>query len=78
MLCYAGCGRKYSWDVIIFFFVTASRQILGPTQPCILWVPGSVSASVERPGREFDHLMARLRIRGTIAPLPQKSLWRGA
>jgi hypothetical protein len=29
--------------------------VLGPTQPPIQWVPGSLSSGVKRPGREADH-----------------------
>jgi hypothetical protein len=36
-------------------FTTASRTALGPTQPPIQWVPGSLSLGVKRPGREADH-----------------------
>jgi hypothetical protein len=39
----------------IFLFITASRTALGPTQPPIQWVPGSLSLGVKRPGREADH-----------------------
>jgi hypothetical protein len=38
-----------------FFFITASRTALGPTQPHIQWVPGALSLGVKRPGREADH-----------------------
>jgi hypothetical protein len=39
----------------IFFFDTASRPALGPTQPLIQRVPGALSVGVERPGCEVDH-----------------------
>jgi hypothetical protein len=39
----------------IFFFTTAFRTALGPTQPPIQWVPGTFSLAVNRPGREADH-----------------------
>jgi hypothetical protein len=39
----------------IFIFTTASRPVLGPSQPPIQWVPGALSAGVKRPGREADH-----------------------
>jgi hypothetical protein len=44
--CVAGLG--------IFLFTTASRPALGPTQPPIKWVPGTISLEVKRPGREAD------------------------
>jgi hypothetical protein len=39
----------------IFLFTTASRPVLGPTQPPIQWTPGALSVGVKRPGREADH-----------------------
>jgi len=39
----------------IFLFTTASRPALGPTQPPIQWVPGSLSLGKQRPGHEADH-----------------------
>jgi hypothetical protein len=39
----------------IFFFTTASRPALGPTQSRIQWVPGGPFLGVKRPGREADH-----------------------
>jgi hypothetical protein len=39
----------------IFLFTTASRTALGPTQPPIQWVRGSLSLGVKRPGRLADH-----------------------
>jgi hypothetical protein len=39
----------------IFLFTTASRTALGPTQPPIQWVPGTLSLGVKGPGREGDH-----------------------
>jgi hypothetical protein len=38
-----------------FFFTTASRTALGPTQPPIQWVSGALSLGVKRPGRKADH-----------------------
>jgi hypothetical protein len=35
----------------IFLFTTASRPAVGPTQPSIQWVPGTLSLGVKRPGR---------------------------
>jgi hypothetical protein len=39
----------------IFLFTTASRTALGPIQPPIQWVPGTLSLGVKRLGREADH-----------------------
>jgi hypothetical protein len=39
----------------IFLFTTASRTALGPTQPPIQRVPGTLSLGVKRPGREAYH-----------------------
>jgi hypothetical protein len=39
----------------IFLFTTASRTVLGLTQPLIQWVPGALSLGVKRPGCETDH-----------------------
>jgi hypothetical protein len=39
----------------IFYFTTASRPALVPTQPPIQWVPGALSLEVKRPMREADH-----------------------
>jgi hypothetical protein len=39
----------------IFLVTTVSRPALGPTQPPIQWVPGTLSLGVKRPAREADH-----------------------
>jgi hypothetical protein len=31
------------------------RPVLGPTQPPMQWVPGPLSPTIKRPGREDDH-----------------------
>jgi hypothetical protein len=38
----------------IFFFATASRPALGPTQPSIHWALWTLSSEVNRQGREAD------------------------
>jgi hypothetical protein len=39
----------------IFLFTTASRPVLGPTQPPIQWVPRALSLVLKRLGRDADH-----------------------
>jgi hypothetical protein len=39
----------------ILLFATASRPVLGPTQPPIQWVPGVLSPGVKRPRCEAYH-----------------------
>jgi hypothetical protein len=38
-----------------FLIATASRALLGQTQPPTQWVPPTISPGVKRPGREADH-----------------------
>jgi hypothetical protein len=45
-----------SWQGLgIFLFTTASMMALGPTQPAIQGVPGSLSLGVKQVGHEADH-----------------------
>jgi hypothetical protein len=39
----------------IFLLSTSSRPVLGPIQPPIQLVSGTLSPGVKRPGRETDH-----------------------
>jgi hypothetical protein len=39
----------------IFLFTTASRLVLGPTQPPVQWVTGALSLGIKWPVREADH-----------------------
>jgi hypothetical protein len=63
----------------IFLPTTASRLALGPMQPPIQGVPGSLSLGVKWPGCEAHHshlhLVPRSRMHGAIAPLPNTPLW---
>jgi hypothetical protein len=45
-----------SWQGMgIFLFITASRMVLGCTQPPIQWVPGALSMGVKWLGHEANH-----------------------
>jgi hypothetical protein len=51
----------------------ASIPAVGPTQPPILWVPGSLSLRVKWPGRDADDSplsSAEVKNGGAIPPLP--------
>jgi hypothetical protein len=47
-----GSSPGRGWE--FFFFTTASRTALGPTQPPIQWVPGALPLRVKRSGHEAD------------------------
>jgi len=38
-----------------YLFTTASRLVLGPTQPPIQWVAGTLSLGAKHPVHEADH-----------------------
>jgi hypothetical protein len=63
-------------------FTTASRMVLGPTQPPIQWVLGALSLGVKRPGREADHSPpSSVEVRECVELYlhsPNTSSWRGA
>jgi len=42
-------------DQMFFTSPTASRPVLGPTQPPIQWVPGTHTLGVKQQGHEDDH-----------------------
>jgi hypothetical protein len=46
--------RGFPWTGI-FLFTTASRTVLGPTQPPLQWIPGALSLEVKLQRREADH-----------------------
>jgi hypothetical protein len=50
-----GRGFDSLQELRIFFFTTASRRALGPIQPPIQWVPGSLSLGLKWSSREADH-----------------------
>jgi len=52
------CTKYYRYHVAMmrfYFFTTASRLALDPTQPAIQCVPVALSLGVKRPGGEADH-----------------------
>jgi hypothetical protein len=60
----------------IFFFTTASRPDLGPTQLPIQWVPRALSRELKKLGREADHSPpsnAEFKNEWSYTPLPQYS-----
>jgi hypothetical protein len=71
-----------SWQGLgIFLLTNTSRLALGHTQPSIQWVPGVLSLEIKWPGCKDDHslhLLLRLRMRGTIPPIPNMPSWHGA
>jgi len=66
----------------IFLFTSVSRTALGPTQPLIQWVPGSISLGVKRPGHESDHSPpSSAKVKGWVELYihsPNTPSWRGA
>jgi hypothetical protein len=40
---------------VVIYIITASRPVLGPTQPPIQWVPRALLLGLKWPGREADH-----------------------
>jgi hypothetical protein len=48
-------GVRFPAGVGIFLFDTMSRPALGPTEPPIQWVLGTLSLGVKGPGREADY-----------------------
>jgi hypothetical protein len=48
-------GFESRKELRIFLFTTESRPALGPTQPNIQGIPGSLSLGLKRPRREADH-----------------------
>jgi hypothetical protein len=54
-----------------------SRAALGPTEPPVQWVPGSLSPRIKRLGREDDRSppsSAEVKNGGAIPPLPHMVL----
>jgi hypothetical protein len=75
-------SNKNSYSNRIFFFTTASRTALGPTQLPIQWVPGALSLGIKRSGREADHSSpSSAEVKEWVELYlysPNKPPWRGA
>jgi hypothetical protein len=69
----AGCPVFDSWQgQKIFLFSMKSRLALGPTQPPIRWILGTLSSGVKHLGHEADHLppsSAQIKNGGAMLPL---------
>jgi hypothetical protein len=64
-----------------FLLSTTSIPVLGPTQPPIQWVLGSLSLGAKKPGHEADNTSptsAEVKKGGSIHPLACTSPWRSA
>jgi hypothetical protein len=60
----------------IFLYSTASRQVLGSTQPPTQWVPGLFPWGIKRPGSEADYsppTIDEVKNGGAVPPLPHRS-----
>jgi hypothetical protein len=69
-----GSGVRVLAGIGNFFFTTASRPALEPTQPSVQWVPVALSLGVKRRGVKLTthvHVVPRSRMRGAIPSLPQ-------
>jgi hypothetical protein len=68
-----GSRVRFSAELGIFIFTTASRLSLRPIQPPIQWVPGLFPWGWSGRGRETGHSppsSAKVKMRGAIPPLP--------
>jgi hypothetical protein len=65
-----------------FLFTTASRTVLGPTQPPIQWAAGALPLGVKRLGREADHSsQSSTEVKEWVElypHFPNTPSWRGA
>jgi hypothetical protein len=65
----------------MFLFITASRPVLGPTQPPIQWVPGALTLAVKRVGCEADHSLpssAEVKYEWSYKSTPPTPSWRSS
>jgi hypothetical protein len=65
----------------VFLSSVTSRPAVGPTQPPIQWLPGTVPLRVKRPRHEYDHsspFSAEVKNDGAVPQLPHTSSRRGA
>jgi hypothetical protein len=71
-----GRGSIPSRDKGIFFYYTASKQALGPTQTPIQWIRETITPGIKQPGREADQSppsSAQVKNGGAIPALPRTS-----
>jgi hypothetical protein len=75
-------GFKSRQGLGIFLFTTASRQVVGPTQPPIQWLPGAPSLGVKRPGLEVNHSVpSSAEVKECVElylDFPNTPSWRGS
>jgi hypothetical protein len=85
---WCGAGLRAGWTGVrvakklrISLFTTVSISAVGPTQPPIQWVPGTLSLGLKWLGREADlspPSNAEVRNAWNIPPLPDTPSCRGA
>jgi hypothetical protein len=66
-------GVRFSSGLRDCFYSTASRLVMGLTQPPIQWVQRALSPVLKRPGHETDHSppsSAKVKNDGAIPSLP--------
>jgi hypothetical protein len=67
-------GFNFQQGQEIFLFSTVYRSALGPAQPPIRWILGTLSLGVKLPGHKADHLhpfSAEVKNGGAVPPLSQ-------
>jgi hypothetical protein len=71
---WAGCPEFYFRQRKILLFTIAYRPPLGPNQPRIQGISGTLSQKVKQQEREADHsppFSAKMKKGGAISPLPR-------
>jgi hypothetical protein len=73
-----GFDSQHLKEISLF---TASRLVLGRTQPAIKYMPGDLPSRIKRLGRDIHHShppSAEVKNGGDILPFPDTSSWQGA